>query len=494
MTCPHCAHELAEGQSTCPSCGFVLLGSSPTDAWSAGVLQARQRKASSGRRVGYLQNGINKSNEQTISSSPGSQDQLYEPRSPLRATRFTTNPLLQNEPQEQRIMQAPLEFVPLASNSIEAPATKTDAMLLPDTLLGEGRYRLTGQRSYQKWSSNAYEIHWHARDLLQGMKSVLICEMGLLDIKIVDRQTCLRTAMRTLSSIGPQAQVPALTNVFREGGRDFFVFTALEGESLLQRLQRTGQRLHEQEVSECCLQVVEALEVIARQNSPIVHGRINPENIQYLSNGRWSLTNFSVVLASGAYRYFRDIDPSVFSPFTPPDFAETGIDPRLDLYSLLATAYYAVTGEFPKGANGGPLRGQQLHAFVSPSLGSILTKGLRPLVNQRYQHPSELRQSLLPLRPITNTSISANEDARNGVTIQEVTPLAPVVSLAPETIDPVARIFSSLHFSDEGETAEKDLLPRPEELPPFPQRNDALAATLWMVGLLICLLIPIILK
>ena len=77
--------------------------------------------------------------------------------------------------------------------------------------------------------------------------------------------------------------------------------------------------------------------------------------------------------------------------------------------------------------------------------------------------------------------------------IQEMT-REPVYPTIAEPIDPVAKVFSSLNFADEGETAAKDLLPRPEELPPFPQRNDALAATLWMIGMLICLLIPIILK
>ncbi len=497
MICPRCGHELEEGQSTCAHCDFVLQSSSPTDNWSEGVLQARQRNLSSGRRIGYLQNGTNKHAPQNASSSFGSQDQFSEQRSPLRATRFTTNPSLQNERQGQSLTQPSLAVVSRASRAPESPSMNTDAMLMPDALIGEGRYRLTGQRSYQKWSSNAYETHWYARDLLREMKSVLICEMGLGDVKVVDRQICLRTAMKTLFAASGQAQIPTLTNVFREGGRDFFVFTALEGESLMQHVQRTGQRLQEQEMIECCLQVVESLEAIVRQDPPIVHGRINPENILYSSNGRWSLTNFSVVLAGGAYHYFQNIDSSVLSPFTPPDFTEAGIDPRLDIYSLLATSYYAVVGDFPKGPDTSLPGGQQLQMFVSPPFAAILMKGLRPLVHQRYQHPSELRQNLLSLLPPIDTLMSINDEERNEVVIQEVTridPVSPTHPFGSEPIDPVAKVFSSLNFSDEEEIAAKDLLPRPEELPPFPQRNDALAATLWMVGLLICLLIPIILK
>ena len=495
MMCPHCGHKLEEGQSTCTYCGFVLRSSSPTDNWSEGVLQARQRNPSSGRRISYLQNGTNKQAPQNASSSFGSQDQFSEQRPPLRATRFTTNSSLQNE--RQGLTSSSLDAGPSASHAPESPPMNTDAMLMPGALIGEGRYQLTGQRSYQKWSSNAYEIHWYARDLLQGMKSVLICQMELGDVKLVDRQICLRTAMKTLFAVGGQAQIPALTNVFREGGHDFFVFAVVEGESLMQRLRRTGQRLQEQEMMECCLQVVESLETIVGQDPPIVHGRINPENILYSSNGRWSLTNFSVVLAGGAYYYFQSIDSSVLTPFTPPDVAGVGIDPRLDIYSLLATSYYAVVGDFPKGPDGSISGGQQLQTFVSPPFGAILMKGLRPLAQQRYQHPSELRQSLLSLFPPIDTVMSINEEERNEVVIQEMTRLDPVAPGHPsvsEPIDPVAKVFSSLNFADEEETAEKDLLPRPEELPPFPQRNDALAATLWMVGMLICLLIPIILK
>src|SRR5207253_4004699 len=102
-----------------------------------------------------------------------------------------------------------------------------------------------------------------------------------------------------------------------------------------------------------CLQTVELLELLSQQSPPLVHGLIRPEHaIISLSGTQYLLTNFSVILAGGATQFVSGVDRSQLSPFMSSELLRGVIDARLDLYSLLATAYYAVTGSIPN-TNGG---------------------------------------------------------------------------------------------------------------------------------------------
>jgi dihydroxyacetone kinase-like protein len=243
---------------------------------------------------------------------------------------------------------------------------------------------------FQQWARDAYEAHWRAKDLLHREAPVIICEMELPAMKALAKQACLRTAMRALLFVGRHSHVPALLDVFRDHGREFFVFQAIEGETLLARLRRTRQMLSEQEAIEVCLQVTEALDAISQSEPPAIHGLISPAHILMTRNGRWVLTNFSIVLASSAYQYLSDLDPSLLSPFSAPEFREGMIDNRSDLYSLLATAYYVVMGKFPQ---------EQGRTTLTSSFDTVFKKGLHSIVSQRYQHPSALLCELMALQP-----------------------------------------------------------------------------------------------
>src|SRR5690242_4141434 len=84
-----------------------------------------------------------------------------------------------------------------------------------------------------------------------------------------------------------------------------------------------------------------------------------------------------------------------------PEFIRGVVDVRTDMYSLIATAYHAVTGTVPSGISGSIPQAQRINHAISPEFDAILTKGLRSIANQRYQRPSELRQDLLALRSVS---------------------------------------------------------------------------------------------
>ncbi len=262
-------------------------------------------------------------------------------------------------------------------------------------------------------------------------------------------------------------------------------------------MRRTGRALPEQDVIECCLQMTEILEILVQQSPPLVHGLIQPEHIiKGLASSDYVLTNFSIILAGGATQYVTGMDHTHLSPYTAPEFARGPIDVRSDLYSLVATAYHAVTGSLPVNAGTSIPQSQRLNPNVSSAFDAILTRGLRPMASQRYQRPSELRQDLLAIRSVNNT-VTANSNPQKGLDVQKVE-----LSVSPQ-IPPTTQVISA----DEGQSTRLPsglsadlfksqepslLLPRPEELPAMLERNDAQQAVFWLIGILICLIAIVI--
>jgi serine/threonine protein kinase len=387
-------------------------------------------------------------------------------------------------------------------------AVKDLRLLIPGTLLRSGRYRLRELKSRQEWQGGVYEAMWTAQDAQRSGSEVTICELVTPESGSMMIQSFLRTATMALTSIGRHPRVPTLWDAFGDQGRNFFVFEPVEGESLLSHMRRTGRALPEQDVIECCLQMTEILELLAMQSPPLIHGLISPEHIiQEHQNGEYVLTDFSVVLAGGATQFISGIDRLRLSPYMAPEFSRAGLDTRSDMYSMLASAYHAVTGSIPANINGSDTipQAQQLNPNVSLQFNAILAKGLRPNAGQRYQRPAELRQELLSLRSRAQSySNPASFSQRSGPLARDQSlPVQPAQSMQPSmfprassTNNDLAQILpnmlGTLNIEDEQE--QRLLLPRPEELPPLRAGNDNRQAALWLVGILLCLIIVVLLS
>jgi hypothetical protein len=374
------------------------------------------------------------------------------------------------------------------------------AQLSPGTLLRRGRYRLQKPLERQEWLSGVRETMWLAQDAQRNASLVMIREVILPENSSFITQSTVRTATMALTSVGRHPHIATLWNAFGEGGRSFFVFEPIEGESLWARMRRTGRPMAEQEIIECCLQMTEILELMAQESPPLVHGLICPEHIIIGRSGsEFVLTSFSIILAGGATQFISGIELSHLSAYTAPEFARGVIDVRSDLFSLIATAYHAVTGSSPVGVNGNFPQARRLNPNISPQFEAILSKGLRPVASQRYQRPSELRQDLLVMRSVNATLVSSSAQR-----------FEPPVSTLPtmdqgqgklhfeppqqaSVPDSLMQAFQSLVPAEDIEE-HKPLLPSPEELPPLQERNHRLDAALWLSGIMICLLLIVLLS
>ncbi len=373
--------------------------------------------------------------------------------------------------------------------------------LIPGAQLRGNRYRLQELLERQDWLSGVFEAVWIGRDSQRGGQQVVVSEVVLPETASVMSHSILRTATMALANVGRHPRIPALWDAFSDQGRSFFVFEPMEGESLLQRLRYTGRPLPEQEVIECCLQMTEVLDLLSQQSPQMVHGLIRPEHIIVGRNGsQYSLTNFSVVLAGGATQFVVGMERSRLSAYTAPEFVRGVVDIRTDMYSLIATAYHALTGTTPSGISGSIPQAQRLNHAISPEFDGILTKGLRAVANQRYQRPSELRQDLLALRSVSGSLVSTSNPsfANPAAATVNTTPAQPARDNQPP--QPAQRAQANAMplpismATDDLEIGQVFLLPKPENLPPLKQSDDRLSATLWLGAILISLIILIVLS
>ncbi len=416
----------------------------------------------------------------------------------IRPSRLVTDPLIK----ERQANRPGIANLPLPSTTFTASTNEAQPELLsalvPGTLLRGGRYRLRELQGRQDWRDGVFEATWVAQDAQRAGSRVMICELVTPESKSMVMQSTLRSATMALTSVGRHPHVPTLWDAFSDQGRSFFVFEPMEGESLMAHMRRTGRALPEQDVVECCLQMTELLELLSQQSPQLVHGLIQPEHILIGRMGsECFLTNFSIILAGGARQFITGINRSYLTPYTAPEFAHGMIDGRSDLYSLMATAYHAVTGSMPTFLGENIPRPQKLNPTVSSEFDAILTRGLRPTAAQRYQRSSELRQDLLAMRSVTGTLSSRSgpliplgpTKAESSITLQTTTrTIQPTAS--NDTFSQVLPSLLSSDFLDEQE--QKTLLPKPEDLQPMPERNDVQLATFWLVGILLCLIIVVI--
>ncbi|WP_069803660.1 serine/threonine protein kinase [Thermogemmatispora onikobensis] len=437
---------------------------------------------------------------------------LSRSQNPLRVSRLVTDPLARETPVPPTFPSTPTPAVttatpfpasmPLSTAGSSSSGILGGALrpLMPGTMLRGGRYRLQELLERQEWLNGVFEATWSGQDAQRAGALVTICELVVPESSSAAVQSMLRTATMTLSSIGRHPRVPALLDAFSDQGRSFFVFEMTEGESLLARLRRSGRALPEQEVVECCLQMVDILETMVQQTPPLVHGLIRPEHIIVARSGsQYLLTNFSIVLAGGATQFISGLDRSRLSPYLPPEFVRGAVDSRTDLYSLLATAYHLVTGSPPTGMSGSIPPAQRLNPLVSSEFEAILSKGLRPIASQRYQSPAELRHDLLALRSAiggTGSVVEQWPEQSIPLSPRPVSTSASAPTQVPSSPSPVPDSVAQALPLMLGAVLEEDeqrlLLPRPEDLPPMRESNDTLNAALWVAGILVALIAVVI--
>ena len=192
--------------------------------------------------------------------------------------------------------------------------------------------------------------------------------------------------------------------VGEDGGYHYFAMEFIQGTTLKNLLAHSGRL-----VPERCLmiatEICKALD-FAWTNKQLVHRDIKPDNIIVMENGQVKLADLG--LAKLGKDFLRKDESEVFGTpqyISPELLLGHAADNRSDIYSLGATLYHALTGEYPyTGNSAGELaRKHVTDRLRSPkSVISELPQPVSGLIEvmmakrpgQRYQSAAEVLQEL----------------------------------------------------------------------------------------------------
>jgi len=198
-----------------------------------------------------------------------------------------------------------------------------------------------------------------------------------------------------------------VTDLFEEMGVPWLAMDYIRGESLFDRVQRKGA-LPEAEAIGFMEQMGSAL--LAVHGAGLVHRDAHPGNIMILPPDPRKLQREAILIDFGiAGEMFPSTVSSKFfgnPAFAPYEQFGMPADPSMDVYTLAASCYFAVTGVFPESAINRKLYGRGLvppqdHRQIDRRLNAAIVAGM---ALEAIDRPSlsEWLQLLQPQSPEVN--------------------------------------------------------------------------------------------
>lgn len=186
-----------------------------------------------------------------------------------------------------------------------------------------------------------------------------------------------------------------IVDVVVQGEEKYLIMDWIDGESLQQRIERSGACSVEESVR-IAVCVCKAFEQLHGMEPPVLYLDCKPSNIMLEKNGRVLLVDFgSAVQKEGSVT-----QPVAGSAgYTAPeqqhaDPQKRKVDERSDIFSLGKTLYAALGGQFPDRPPFGSFPLRQVNRAVPDSLCRIVEKCMDPVPQRRYQTAESLRHAL----------------------------------------------------------------------------------------------------
>ncbi len=199
--------------------------------------------------------------------------------------------------------------------------------------------------------------------------------------------------------------IVAVHDLFEENGTAYYEMDLIKGESLSERMKRSGQPLGEAEVLQILDQVLDALSVVHAQG--LYHLDLKPANIMVDQSGRALLIDFgaSKQMSAGDGYSVSTSSALAFTPgYAPLEQTEQNMKafgPWTDLYALGATLYKLLTGLTPPSASEILMMTTPL-LFPTPVSGKtqqLIAWMMKPRLDERPQSVSAVKQFLTATQP-----------------------------------------------------------------------------------------------
>jgi len=187
--------------------------------------------------------------------------------------------------------------------------------------------------------------------------------------------------------------LPRVFDYFVSGGRYYLIMNYIEGEDLLDILEKRGNPgLPEHVVIDWATQILKVLDYLHNLNPPVVYRDVKPENIMLHRDGRIILIDFGI--ARVVRKEDMESPKTVIGTdgYAPLEQYHGKPEPRSDIYALGATMHHLLTGIVPAPLGIDPIR--DLMPSISPRLERIITKALREKPEDRFASAREMLEAL----------------------------------------------------------------------------------------------------
>jgi serine/threonine-protein kinase len=215
--------------------------------------------------------------------------------------------------------------------------------------------------------------------------------------------------------------LPKVSDYFTQENRDYLVMDYVPGKDLKELMDEAisgNGHLSERQVIGWAEQILDALEYLHTQDSPVLHRDIKPANIKLTPSGTIKLVDFGLVklMAPDEERTVTVLQGRGTAQYTPLEQygGDTGhTDVRSDIYSLGATLYHLLTNHPPVDAK---TRFLEPQTFQTPrNLNSTLSLRVeRAILHAIEMHPDDRPASVAELRIELFTPLPLKEVIADG--------------------------------------------------------------------------------
>ncbi|HID65238.1 MAG TPA: hypothetical protein EYP49_21180 [Anaerolineae bacterium] len=220
---------------------------------------------------------------------------------------------------------------------------------------------------------------YQAEDTQLFKRRCVVKEMLTHHLSPADRAEAERNFRREAALLATlrHPSIPQIYEYFVEGDRYYLVMEYVEGESLADRMARSGP-LPEAEVFRYAAQICDVLVYLSTRRPPVVHRDVKPTNIILRGDPAQAiLVDFGVAKPKAG----RGQDTAAWGTmgYAAPEQAAGQAEPRSDVYALAATIYHALTGDDPGD-----------HPFNFPALAKLSPR-LRDMLGQALNQDADQR-------------------------------------------------------------------------------------------------------
>ncbi|SFL68822.1 Serine/threonine protein kinase [Paenibacillus sp. 1_12] len=203
--------------------------------------------------------------------------------------------------------------------------------------------------------------------------------------------------------------LPDIVDYFPADGNgcSYLVMDYIEGETLLQRFERSSKRLPAHHVIGYALQLCDVFDYLhSHQPEPIIYRDVKPANLMIDAQERIRLIDFGIARSYKVGQAADTVRIGTIGFAAPEQFEGRQTDGRTDLFGLGALLYYLLSGGHYYYAVRRPLHNH--NTSISPSLSALVEKLLQANPSARCQSAAEVRTVLLRIQSmLQHTELSA---------------------------------------------------------------------------------------